>query len=66
VGTEAGSVYLVDKAGKSVKPINVSGKIYATPVAAGKLTLVAPSDQSAVLVALDPAGALKWSFIPPK
>src|SRR5512140_139791 len=30
VGTEAGSVYYVDKAGKSVKPIALSGKLYAT------------------------------------
>jgi hypothetical protein len=44
----------------------MSGKVYATPVAAGDLTLVAPTNGSATLVALDQSGALKWSFIPPK
>ena len=66
VGTEAGSVYFVDRAGKNAKPIAVSGKLYATPITAGDLTLVAPTDGSASLVALDKTGAIKWSFIPPK
>ena len=66
VGTEAGSVYRLDLAGTNASPVAVSGKIYATPVAAGDLTLVAPTDGSATLVALDQTGALKWSFIPPK
>jgi outer membrane protein assembly factor BamB len=66
VGTEAGTVYIMDRAGNTARPIAISGKIYSTPVAAGNLTLVAPTDGSATLVALDQSGALKWSFIPPK
>ncbi len=66
VGTEAGSIYLIDRNGQNVRPITVSGKLYATPVAAGNLTLVAPTAGSATLVALDQTGAVKWSFIPPK
>jgi outer membrane protein assembly factor BamB len=66
IGTEAGTVYIMDRAGKTARPIAISGKIYSTPVAAGDLTLVAPTAGSANLVALDQSGALKWSFIPPK
>ena len=66
VGTEAGSVYFIDLAGKAARPIAISGKVYATPVAAGNLTLVAPTTGDATLVALDQSGAIKWSFIPPK
>ena len=66
VGTEAGSVYFMDLNGKNARPIAISGKVYATPVAAGNLILVAPTAGDATLVALDPTGAIKWSFIPPK
>ncbi len=44
-------------------------KVYATPAAAGTLALVAPTGGAStdpVLVAIDAAGATKWSFIPPK
>ncbi len=66
IGTEAGTVYIMDRAGKTARPIAITGKIYSTPVAAGDLTLVAPTDGSSNLVALDQSGAIKWSFIPPK
>ncbi len=66
LGTEAGSVYFIDKTGKNPRPVSVGGKIYATPVAAGDLSLVAPTGGTAALVALDKTGAIKWSFIPPK
>jgi len=66
VGTEAGNVYAMDSTGQNLRPISISGKVYATPVAAGDLILVAPTGQDAVLVALDQTGAIKWSFIPPK
>jgi outer membrane protein assembly factor BamB len=66
VGTEASTVYFMDLAGKSARPIAISGKVYATPVAAGALTLVAPTAGDATLIALDQTGAIKWSFIPPK
>jgi eukaryotic-like serine/threonine-protein kinase len=66
VGTEAGSVYFMDLDGKNARPIAISGKVYSTPAAAGDLTLIAPTKGGATLVALDPSGAIKWSFIPPK
>jgi outer membrane protein assembly factor BamB len=66
VGTEAGNVYFIDRTGKNPRPISISGKVYASPVAAGSLILVAPTGGDAVLVALDQTGAVKWSFIPPK
>lgn len=71
VGTEAGTVYFIDPAGKLLQTITLSTtmKVYATPAAAGTLALVAPTSTAStdpVLVALDAAGATKWSFIPPK
>jgi len=66
VGTEAGNVYFIDRTGKNLRPISISGKVYASPIAAGSLILVAPTGGNAVMVALDQTGAVKWSFIPPK
>jgi outer membrane protein assembly factor BamB len=66
VGTEAGNLYFIDRAGTNLRPISISGKVYSSPVAAGDLILVAPTGGDAALVALDPTGAVKWSFIPPK
>ena len=71
VGTEAGTVYFIDKTGKLLQtiPLATNMKVYATPAAAGALTLVTPTggtNTDPVLVALDAAGATKWSFIPPK
>jgi eukaryotic-like serine/threonine-protein kinase len=68
VGTEAGSVYFIDRTGQNARPISVSGKVYATPAAAGTLILVAPTGTSTdpILVALDQTGAVKWSFTPAK
>jgi outer membrane protein assembly factor BamB len=62
VGTEAGNVYFMDTTGQNVHPVSVSGKIYATPVAAGTLVLVAPTGGDYLLVALDQIGVTKWSF----
>jgi len=71
VGTEAGTVYFIDPTGKILQtiPLSTNMKVYATPAAAGTLTLVAPTGGAStepVLLALDAAGATKWSFIPPK
>jgi len=62
VGTESGKVYFMDNTGQNVRPVSVPGKIYATPVAAGALILVAPTGGDSLLVALDQTGATKWSF----
>jgi outer membrane protein assembly factor BamB len=66
IGTEAGNVYFMDRTGSNLRPISIPGKIYSSPVSAGSLILVAPTGGSATLVALDPTGAVKWSFIPAK
>jgi eukaryotic-like serine/threonine-protein kinase len=71
VGTEAGTVYFIDPTGKILQTISLSTnmKVYTTPSAAGNLALVAPTGGAStdpVLLALDAAGATKWSFIPPK
>jgi len=66
VGTESGNVYFIDNTGQNARPVSVAGKIYATPVAAGTLVLVTPTDGDNLLVALDPSGATKWSFKPAK
>ena len=71
VGTEAGTVYFIDPAGKILQTISLSTnmKVYTTPAAAGTLALVAPTGGTStdpVLLALDAAGVTKWSFIPPK
>jgi len=66
VGTEAGSVYFIERTGKNPRPIPISGKIYASPVAAGSLILVAPTGGDAILKALDLTGTVKWSFTPAK
>ncbi|HEY5270248.1 MAG TPA: PQQ-binding-like beta-propeller repeat protein [Anaerolineales bacterium] len=62
VGTESGNVYFMDNTGQNVRPVSVVGKIYATPVAAGTLILVAPTGGDNLLVALDQTGVTKWSF----
>jgi outer membrane protein assembly factor BamB len=66
IGTEAGNIYFMDRTGKDLRPVSISGKIYSSPVAAGNLILVAPTGGDATLVALEQNGALKWSFIPAK
>ncbi|HEX7620764.1 MAG TPA: PQQ-binding-like beta-propeller repeat protein [Anaerolineales bacterium] len=62
VGTESGNVYFMDNTGQNVRPVTLTGKIYATPSAAGTLVLVAPTGGDNTLVALDLTGAIKWSF----
>jgi hypothetical protein len=66
VGTEAGTLYVFDRTGKQVRTAAVAGKLYASPVAAGTLILVAPTEGQALLVALDQNGAQKWAFTPAK
>jgi eukaryotic-like serine/threonine-protein kinase len=66
VGTESGNVYFMDNTGQNVRPVSVSGKIEASPVAAGSLILVAPTGGDNPLVALDSTGAIKWKFAPTK
>jgi outer membrane protein assembly factor BamB len=64
VGTETERVYLVDRGGASLRPVPVSGKVYASPVAAGDLILIAPTEGDFLLLAFNPDGSQKWSFQP--
>jgi len=62
IGTELGNIYFIDNTGQNLRPISITGKIYASPVAAGTLILVAPTSGDNTLVALDLNGVTKWSF----
>ncbi len=62
VATESGNVYFMDNTGQNLKPVALTGKIYATPAAAGTLVLVAPTGGDNTLVAFDTTGAIKWSY----
>jgi outer membrane protein assembly factor BamB len=62
VGTESGNVYFMDNTGGNVRPISVSGEIYATPIAASNIVLIAPTAGDNLLVALNQDGTTKWSF----
>jgi hypothetical protein len=66
VGTESGNVYLVDPTAQAAQPFTVPGKIYTQPLAAGSLLLLATTDGSNLLVALDQNGAQKWAYQPAK
>jgi outer membrane protein assembly factor BamB len=70
VSTEKGSVVYLDLNGTPVRTIPMAStiKLYATPLSAGTLILVAPTGAATdpLLIALDQTGTIKWSFIPPK
>jgi len=62
VATESGNIYFIDNTGQNIKSVTLTGKIYASPAAAGTLVLVAPTGGDNTLVALDLTGAIKWSY----
>ncbi|HEX6036267.1 MAG TPA: PQQ-binding-like beta-propeller repeat protein, partial [Anaerolineales bacterium] len=67
LATESGSVYAISRDGKvlwSQKVGEERSKIYTTPIAAGDLTIVAPLETDAYLVALDSNGRQVWAFTP--
>lgn len=65
LATESGSVFAVGRDGKVLWNVEVGGKIYTTPVAAGDLILVAPLETEFYLTALDQNGRQSWKFPPP-
>jgi eukaryotic-like serine/threonine-protein kinase len=66
-GTETGNFYTVNPTdGKVINTRTIGGKIFADPVAAGNLILVAPNGAEASLIALDGKGNQQWSFVPVK
>jgi len=60
VATESGSIYAVDKDGKSKLWSQPGGKIYTTPVLVGDLVLVAPLGADAYIYAYDLNGHQAW------
>jgi eukaryotic-like serine/threonine-protein kinase len=64
VTTENGTLYSIDTNGTIVWSQTVGGRLYASPVEAGELILVAPIDTDALLVAYTRDGARRWAFNP--
>ena len=69
-GTETGNFFIVDPVdGTELNRKDIggeTGKIYASPVAAGDLILIAPNGTEASLIAVDGEGNQRWSFVPVK
>ncbi|KAF0108390.1 MAG: pyrrolo-quinoline quinone [Anaerolineaceae bacterium] len=65
-GTDLGNVYFINVASQERDLVPVSGKVFASPAAAGTMFLVAPTDGDILLIALDQTGAQKWVFTPAK
>ena len=63
VVTEAGSLVILDRAGK-FNIHQVGGTIYTAPVVSGDLILIAPYQAESALVAFDAAGKQVWTFTP--
>ena len=62
-----GTLYAVDAAnGDPLWNQPVGGNLYGTPLVAGDSILVAPVNADALLYAVSPNGAMKWSFTPAK
>jgi outer membrane protein assembly factor BamB len=66
ITTELGSVFAVSDTGSIIWTKTLEGKIYASPVLAGDMILVTPSQPNRFLVALDKQGTEMWSFPPPE
>jgi outer membrane protein assembly factor BamB len=60
--TEPGTLYAVDLQGNIRPPNPIGGKLYARPVLANDLILVAPINSEQFLRALTKEGANRWSF----
>lgn len=64
--SESGSLYALDPAGTIRWTIPIGGKLYAAPVSASDLILVAPIQADILLAAVGKDGSRKWSFTPEK
>jgi outer membrane protein assembly factor BamB len=63
VTTEKGSLYAINLEGAVQWSQTIPGKLYAPPVAAGDLILVAPMGGEEQLVAYNQNGARQWAFV---
>jgi outer membrane protein assembly factor BamB len=62
LATESGSVYAINTDGSMENLYTFTGKLYTTPVVAGKLLLVAPFRGDFMLGALELDGGLAWQY----
>jgi outer membrane protein assembly factor BamB len=64
--TEADTLYIVSTTGDIVNSKMVGGLIYSSPVITGETILVAPTNFTSLLVAMNLDGNQKWMFTPAK
>ncbi len=65
--SETGNLFIINpENGEVLSTKTIGGKLYAGPVIAGDLVLVAPNGMDAILIALDADGNQRWSFVPAK
>jgi outer membrane protein assembly factor BamB len=65
--SETGNLFIINpENGDVLSTKTIGGKLYAGPVIAGDLVLVAPNGMDAILIALDADGNQRWSFVPAK
>lgn len=66
-GSESGNLFTINPAdGAVLNTRTIGGKLFAGPVVAGDLILLAPNGAEVTLVALDATGTQEWSFVPVK
>ena len=65
-GTESDKLFIVGAEDGSLTSKAVGGVIYSSPVLAGDMILVAPTNYDALMVAYNLDGSQKWSFTPAK
>jgi outer membrane protein assembly factor BamB len=66
ISTELGAVYAIQFDGTQVWKQSFEHNFYFGPIAAGNVILLAPSQSSIFLFAIDENGAKKWEFTPGK
>ncbi len=66
INSENETVFFVSLDGNVLDSRTISGTLYATPLAAGDLILVAPINSEFLLAALTPTGAQQWTYMPAK
>jgi outer membrane protein assembly factor BamB len=64
--TEADTLFTVSTAGDIITSKVIGGLIYSSPVIVGETILVAPTNFTALLVALNLDSNQKWTFTPAK
>lgn len=63
-GTDEGAFILTSKDGTIQRNQTLEGKLYTSPVHAGDLILIAPTDNESLLIAYGEDGVKRWDFSP--